>query len=71
MKIAITVCDCTDVVHAGGEPQRTTSIIELPDDKIPAILRNYLEDIAAAKEHQEKYGKPQYVYKSVSLSLVQ
>lgn len=58
LKIAVTVCDCSDVVHAGGEPQRM-------------ILRQHLEAIAAAKEHEAKYGRPQYVYQSVTFSLVQ
>lgn len=71
VKIAITVCDCSDVVHAGGEPHRITSIVELTDEQVPTNLRKHLEAIADAIEHEEKYGRPQYVYQSVTLSLVQ
>ena len=70
-KIAVTVCDCADVVHAGGEPHRVTSIIELSEDQIPDNLQRYFSAVATAKEHQEKYGGTGYVYQSVVFSLVE
>lgn len=71
LRIAVTVCDCADVVNAGGEPHRVTSIIELADDQVPENLRRYFRDVAAAKEHKEKHGSGGYVYQSVTLSLVE
>jgi uridine phosphorylase len=71
LRIAVTVCDCADVVHVGGEPHRVTSIIELTDEQVPENLRRYFRDVATAKEHKEKYGSGGYVYQSVTLSLVE
>jgi len=42
MKIAVTVCDCSAVVHAGGDPHRETATIELTNNQIPEILRRYV-----------------------------
>ena len=71
LRIAVTVCDCADVVHAGGEPHRVTSIIELTEDQVPENLRAYFRDVATAKERREKHGSSGYVYQSVTLSLVE
>lgn len=71
LRIAVTVCDCADVIHAGGEPHRVTSIIELTEGQVPENLRRYFRDVATAKEHKEKYGSSGYVYQSVTLSLVE
>lgn len=71
VRIAVTVCDCADVVHAGGEPHRVTSVIELTEDQVPENLSRYFQNVATAKEHQEKYGGNAYVYQSVVMSLVE
>jgi selenophosphate synthetase-related protein len=71
LRIAVTVCDCADVVHAGGEPHRVTSIIELTDEQMPDNLRRYFRDVATAKKLKEKHGSGGYVYQSVTLSLVE
>jgi len=68
LKIAVTVCDCSHVVHAGGDPHRVTSIIELTDNQIPEILKDWLEKFRVIKE-KDKFGGG-YLYESVSLSLV-
>jgi hypothetical protein len=69
LKIAVTVCDCSHVVHAGGEPHRVTSIIELSDDQIPPILAKHLESVKAIRE-KDKFGGG-YLYESVTFSLVE
>jgi len=67
LKIAVTVCDCSHVLHAGGDPHRVTSIIELADNQIPQILREYLKRFEL---RQESANAP-FMHESVSLSLVQ
>lgn len=69
MKIAVTVCDCQHVVHAGGDPHRVTSIIELSNDQIPPILAKHLATAKAMKGKDEFGGG--YLYESVTLSLVE
>jgi hypothetical protein len=71
LRIAVTVCDCSHVVHAGGEPHRVTSIIELSDEQVPENLKRYFADVAAAKAHREKFQSTNYDYQSVTLSLVE
>jgi hypothetical protein len=61
MKIAITVSDAVHVANAGGELQRETAIIEIADDKLPPLVRRYLE----AK------GRGEPCYQSMSFSLVE
>lgn len=70
-RIAVTVCSCADVVHAGGEPHRVTSIIELTEEQVPENLRRYFRDVAAAEDHRKKFGGEVHVYQSVTLSLVE
>ena len=70
LKIAVTVCDCSHVVHAGGDPHRVTQIIELTDEQVPKILWQHLNAVAIAKAHQEKFGGEGHFYGSVTLSLV-
>ena len=69
LRIAVTVCDCSHVVHVGGEPHRVTSVIELSDDQIPPILVKHLE-LAKSIRDKDKFGGG-YLYESVTLSLVE
>jgi len=70
VKIAVTVCDCSHVAHAGGDPQRVTAIIELLDSQIPNVLRAHLLAVARIKEHAKSHGLPGYIYESVVFSLL-
>ena len=65
LRIAVTLCDCSAVLHVGGDVTRKTSIIELSDDQIPAMLKSHFEFVASAKEHNMQ------VYETVSLSIVE
>ena len=56
IRIAVTVCDCSPVVHTGGDPVRVTQIIELSESQIPPILAKHL-----ASENS---------YETVSLSII-
>ena len=66
LKLAITICDCSHVVHAGGDPVRTTSIIEVPETFVPQAVRDYLN-----RERSAKKNEATYFYESISLSIVQ
>lgn len=68
--IAVTVCDCSHVAHAGGDPQRVTAVIELADSQVPEILRAHLEAVAQLKQAAKERNMPAYVYESVVFSLV-
>lgn len=65
MKIAVTVLDVAQVVHAGGQPEALTSIIELREDQIPPLLKKHLE---ARQKAREVVGG--WMYETVSFSLV-
>ena len=60
MKIAATISDATLLIHAGADVEKTTYIIEVPDDSIPPGLRKYFEDKPRLKNN----------YSTISLSLV-
>lgn len=72
MKIAVTVTDLAHVVHAGGDPHRTTAIIELHDDQVPAILRQHLKKVEKCRQWAERYGDGVggHSYETVLFSLV-
>ena len=63
MTIIVTIADATHAVHAGGEVERKSASIEIPDDAVPAILREYFELKA-----KEKSGN--WCYLSASFSLL-
>jgi hypothetical protein len=65
MRIAFTVCDCSHAVHAGGDPERQTAMVEIPDDNVPQLVREWLD---AKRYERETAGA--YCYKSCSLSIV-
>jgi len=65
VKIAFTVCDCGHVVHAGGDPDRQTATVEIPEDHVPQIVREFLD-----AKRQERDDAGRWCYKSCSLSIV-
>lgn len=69
LKIAVTVCDVGNAVHADGDPQRVTSIIELSDEQVPAILTAYLENEQVVKRARSQ--GPAYSYRQVTFSIVE
>lgn len=64
VKIAVTWCSIGGVIHGGGDPQRETAIIELRDDQVPEVLKEYIEYDKQCREES------QYSYQSVVFSLV-
>ena len=65
VKIAFTVCDCAHVVHAGGDPERQTAMVDIPDDQVPKIVRKFLD-----AKRQELDDDVRWCYRSCSLSIV-
>ena len=49
MKIAATVTETAHACFVGGAIQRNTAIIEIPDDIIPQLVKNYLKDSSYAQ----------------------
>lgn len=70
VQIAVTVCDCSDAAHAGGDPHRVTQIVTLTDEQVPPILRLFVSEQLRSAEHAEKYNVPAHFYQSVTLSIV-
>lgn len=70
VKLAVTVCNCDAVVHAGGDVERVTAIVELRDDQIPKILKEYLQSKAKAEEHSKKHNSPTYFYSTLAFSIL-
>lgn len=60
MKLAFTVADANHQIHVGGETERTTAIVEIPEELLPEIVKKYLEERM----------KPGYCYHSLSISVV-
>jgi len=44
LKIVATVTDCGMSANVGGDPVRTSEIINVPTNNIPKNLKKYLED---------------------------
>ena len=63
MKLAFTIADAVHVLNAGGEVERRTVIVEIPDETLPKLLKTYLAD---------KSNEPHpWCYMSLSISVVQ
>lgn len=69
MKLAFTVCDSEDLMHAGGEPTRTTYVVDVPDADIPFGVRKFLQERAESMERQRNGGIGWH-FKSMSISIV-
>lgn len=66
MKIIATVCDVGGVVHAGATPESRSVVLEIPDDKVPPLLKQYFKSKKWATE-----GKNRYNYDYLSFSLLE
>lgn len=70
MKIVATVSDGNLALHLGLSVEHESAIIEIPDDKIPAIVKRYFNNIQWAKEQQEKGNKSASCCETLSFSLL-
>ena len=66
MKIVATVTNIADVVHGGGVPENRSAIIELRDDQIPELIREYLD-----LEEWASQGKNRFTYRSLQFSILE
>lgn len=52
MKIAVTISDVGAAVNVGGVVSVETAIIELTEDQIPNILKQYFDNIEKCKQNK-------------------
>ena len=64
MKIAVTISDVGAAVHMGGVVSHETALINIPDENIPDILKQYFTNIEKAKKRQNMVN-----YQDVMFSL--
>jgi hypothetical protein len=65
MKIVATVTDCGDMIHTGAPLTAKSSIINIPDECVPEIVRDYFKNLAWMREDMEHRSS----YRSLSFSL--
>jgi predicted transcriptional regulator of viral defense system len=65
MKLAFTICDALQTSYAGGVADLQTAIVEIPDEQIPKIVREYLDSQRIADP-----TRGNFCYKSCSVSIV-
>jgi len=66
MKIVATVTDVGSVIHAGGRAESVSAIIEIPDNSVPEIIKQYFKSKKWASEE-----KNQHFYKDLTFSLLE
>jgi hypothetical protein len=64
MKIIATVSDATGVVHAGALCEHRSAIIDIPDDSLPPLLKQYLDNKKWVKDGENRCS---YDYLSFSI----
>lgn len=43
MKIIATVSDAASLIHVGGDIERKSCVIEIPDEQLPKLLADYFK----------------------------
>jgi hypothetical protein len=66
MKIVVTVTDVGEAIHCGGDVVRKSAIIEIPEDQVPSIVKNYFKNKRWAKERPNRF-----TYQTLSFSLLE
>ena len=67
MKLVCTVTDVGAAVHAGGAPESSSAIIEIPDEQLPRIVKQYFEKVRWANENPKSRSN----YSQLSFSILQ
>lgn len=62
MKLVFTVSDAIHAAHVGGEVERKSAILEIDHLALPALVRDYLTEIA-----NESSKKPCFLSMSISV----
>lgn len=63
MKIVVTVHDCGMASNVGGSVESQSAVIEIPQDRVPAIVREYFDAVRLANDRKG----PSYLGISFSL----
>jgi hypothetical protein len=66
MKIVVTVCDAAQAVHVGGKVENRSDVIEIPDDALPKIVKDYL-----FFKEWEKGGPDRCAYQTLTFSILE
>lgn len=64
MRLVFIVADATHAAHIGGEVERQTATVDIPDESIPVIVREYLR---IKSEENTSNGKWSYLSMSVAI----
>lgn len=64
MKIVFTIADAIHFVHAGGEVEKISSIVDIDPSSLPDEVKSYLEEKIREKR------KGMNCYKSLSISIL-
>lgn len=65
MKIVCTITDVSAVVHAGGQPESMSCILDVPDESLPRLLKKEFENRAWNRAHDKPF------YSSIALSVLE
>ncbi len=66
MKLAFTVSNTGHAANIGGEVERNTAIIEIANDQVPKLVRQYIES-----KQLEDGTKGKWSWLQLSISLVE
>jgi hypothetical protein len=67
MKLVCTITDVGAVVHAGGSAEAISAIIEIPEEQLPRVVKQYLE--AVKRAGVDPHRNPNYC--QISFSILQ
>lgn len=70
MKIAMTISDASDMAGCGGELERQTHIVDVPNELIPPAIKRHLAEKQRRETAMEKGTPLGWYYVSMSISLV-
>lgn len=66
VKIVATVYDGGMAANVGGAVESKSVIIEIPNDKIPSLIKRYFDHLAWARAEKNRY-----TYETLSFSLLE
>lgn len=64
MNIIVTVADASHAVHIGGEVERKSAVITIPDEGLPKIVKDYFRDKSMEDQKANRYS-----FSTISFSL--
>ena len=67
MKLAFTVSNGIHYINVGGEVERVTYLMDIPDESLPPYIRDFL----AERNSPDETTRRQRWYESMSISIVE